>query len=110
MKVKEYIRRYLDRIVKAENTKDAVAVAFEIAESLCLEANAEWGQTKDKSEKMFQQIKWRYNNKANVIADEIERQAGRPILKKDWFRYVTTCAGTEKDVEEELKREIDTWE
>lgn len=112
MKVKEYMRRYLDRIVKAENTKDVIAVVSEITESLCLEANAEWKQTKDKSEKMSQQVKWRYNNKANLIAEEIERQAGRPILKKDWFRHVTTDAGeSEKDVErEELKKEIDTWE
>ena len=108
MQVKEYVKRYCDRLLDPETS---VQAADEIVEALIRETNAEWATVNPKDEKNAERLKWKYNNKGNVIAETMEQKAGRPVLKKDWFRHSTKDVNQDEDEERRLDREeIESWE
>lgn len=98
MKVKDYVERYYQAIVKHE--KPTAMIASDMVYDLVREYNAEARARRittssPVSEKMI--ILESINKKGNLISEGIAAKLGEPILKKDWFRHVV-----EKDVKKIL--------
>lgn len=89
MKVKEYVQTHLEAFMSKDMDRAVIALN-DIAEGLIRECNIEIHSLvrrmgKKYTEKDSIQVKYRFNNKANAIADEIQRLVGVDIVKRDWF-------------------------
>lgn len=89
MKVKEYVQTHLEAFMSKDMDRAVIALNT-IAEGLIRECNIEIHSLvrrmgKKYTEKDSIQVKYRFNNKANAIADEIQRLVGVDIVKRDWF-------------------------